>query len=57
MICKEQIKRNELTKDIIKELSDNDKIVYLTMYFNGYDYYDLLPLLGLRAINYESITE
>ena len=57
MICKEQTKRNELIREIIEELSNDDKIVYLTTYFNEYNYYDLLPLLGLRAINYESITE
>lgn len=57
MICKEQAKRNELIREIIEELSDNDKIVYLTMYFDEYNYYDLLPLLGLRSINYESIPE
>lgn len=57
MICKEQVKRNELIREIIDELSDDDKVVYLTMYFNDYDYYDLFPLLGLRSINYESISE
>ena len=57
MICLKQVKRNELIREIIEELSDDDKIVYLTMYFNEYNYYDLLPLLGIMAINYKSITE
>ena len=57
MICKETVKKNELIRMIIDDLSEKAKIVYLTKYFDEYNYYDLLPLLGLKPINYEHISD
>ena len=43
----------ELINEVINSLSDKEKIIYLTLYFDQYDVYSLKQLCGLKPTNYE----
>lgn len=44
-----------MINDIIADLSETEKIVYLTIYFDSYSWAGLKSLLGLIASNYDKV--